>query len=306
MKYIITGATGFVGQALVNQLILEKNQVYVLVRNETKIPCEWKENELATILFAEMNTYNKIADYIKERDFDVFIHLAWDGTSGMKRADAELQLNNVRYCCDAVRLASALGCKKFLNAGSIMEYEAMKLIPQDASEPGMGNIYSTAKLTADFMAKATAIKEKINYNNIIISNIYGAGEKSQRFLNTTLRKLMNNESIPLTHGEQLYDFIYVTDAVKAIIRVAQSDVIRNESVYIGNSSQKHLKEFILEMKDVVGSTSELLFGKVPFCGALLSYNEFDTSKLEDKLQFTPTITFSRGIELTIRWMEEQG
>lgn len=305
MKYIVTGAAGFVGQALVNELISEKNQVLVLVRNTCKIPCEWKENKLLTILAVEMKNYSEIANDIKERDFDVFIHLAWAGTSGMERADVDLQLNNVRYCCDAVRLAASLGCKKFLNAGSIMEYEAMQFIPKDGSQPGMGNIYSTAKMTADFMAKATSVKEGINYNNIIISNIYGAGEKSQRFLNTTLRKMMKNESIPLTHGEQLYDFIYIDDAVKAIRKVAENDDICNEAVYIGNSVQRPLKEFILEMKEAAGSTSELLFGKIPFNGALLCYNEFDTLKLENRLEFTPTISFAKGIELTKQWLEEQ-
>lgn len=67
------------------------------------------------------------------------------------------------------------------------------------------------------MAKIVSVNAEIEYINVIISNIYGAGEESERFFNTTLRKMMNHEKIPLTHGEQMYDFIYVSDAVRAII-----------------------------------------------------------------------------------------
>lgn len=305
MKYIVTGATGFVGQALVNQLIKEKNHIVVLVRNQAKVPKEWIENDLVTIFISEMENYNKIVEYIKEKNFDIFVHLAWSGTSGMERANVKMQLDNVNYCCEAVCLAAKLGCKKFVNAGSIMEYEVIDFIPSDGTQPGLGNIYSTAKLTADYMAKTIAAKEGLNYNNVIISNIYGAGEKSQRFLNTTLRKMLRNESIPLTHGNQLYDFIYITDAVNAIIKVSQSDEIINESVYIGNTTQKPLKDFILEMKNIVASDSVLLFGAVPFNGALLRYNEFDTFKLEQRLNFVPIVSFEQGIKLTRKWMEEQ-
>lgn len=41
----------------------------------------------------------------EENDYDVFYHLAWAGTTGTARDDADLQLKNIEYTLDAVELA---------------------------------------------------------------------------------------------------------------------------------------------------------------------------------------------------------
>lgn len=302
MKIVVTGATGFVGKWLVAELLKQGDEVTVVVRDEKRIPNEWKE--LVHVVEAEVQTLFQL----DKKDFpwnyaDMFFHLAWAGTAGMERADTILQLQNVQAACDAVRLAKRLECGRFVNAGSIMEYEAIQYIASDGSIPGMGNIYSTAKMTADFMAKTVATKEEICYTNVIISNIYGVGEKSARFLNTTLRKMLRNEKIELTHGRQSYDFIYVTDAVKQIVLAGKQGEV-NSVYYIGNAQQRTLKEFVVEMKQVLQSDSELIFGKIPFSGAMLTYKEFDTSKLE-KMGFAPEVPFAEGVKLTRDWMLEK-
>ena len=301
MKAVVTGATGFVGKWLVEELLRQGDEVTVIVRNSNSVPCNWKTQVHIVEASLEQLSHLTVNDF-NMATADMFFHFAWAGTSGMDRADTEMQLANVQYACDAVRLASILNCKRFVNAGSIMEYEAMAYVPQDTTKPGMGYIYSIAKLTADCMAKTVATKEKIGYINVIISNIYGIGEKSARFLNTTMRKMLNNERIPLTHGEQLYDFIYVEDAVKAII-LAGKEGIENSSYYIGNVDQKPLKEYIVEMRDVLKSVSELAFGEVPFVGPRLTYHEFSTRGLTE-LGFFPAVSFAEGIKLTKDWMVE--
>ena len=301
MKIVITGATGFVGQWVVKEYLARQDDITVLVRDLKRVPAEWDGR--VHVIQASLSDFERLnkKDF-KEDEYDLFYHFAWSGTSGMERANTELQLDNVKYTCDAVRLAAKIGCKRFVYAGSIMEYEAMQYVLKDATQPGMGNIYSTAKLTANFMAKTIAVKEGIEYINIIISNIYGKGEISTRFLNTTIRKMISNEKISMTLGEQLYDFIYVSDAAEAIVLSAEKGE-RNSSYYIGNTSQRPLKEYVLKMKEVLMSKSELAFGEIPFCGALLSYKEFDTYKLE-KLGFTPKITFAQGVRLVGEWMRE--
>ncbi|EOS23232.1 hypothetical protein C806_02737 [Lachnospiraceae bacterium 3-1] len=299
MKIVVTGATGFVGQWLVNELLDQNDDVTILVRNKERIPKKWKG--CVHMVEASMEQ----ASGLDKKEFpcgeaDIFIHLAWAGASGLERADSQLQLQNVQFSCDMVKLAGKLHCSRFVNAGSIMEYEAMQYIPQEGAMPGMGNIYSTAKLAADFMGKATAINLGIEYINLIISNIYGAGEHSARFLNTTLRRMLNHEQIPLTHGKQLYDFIYASDAAKAIALAGKKGK-GNTAYYIGNSRQYPLKDFVLQMKKVLGSKSELLFGKAPFQGAMLRYDEFDTGKLEE-LGYRTEIDFAKGVNLTKEWI----
>lgn len=299
MNVVVTGSTGFVGRELVAELLRQKDHVTVLVRERRQIPKEWAE--CVQVIEASMEQY---AD-LEKKDFageeaDVFFHLAWNGTSGNLRANVPVQLKNIQYTCDAVSLAEKLNCKRFVNAGSIMEYEAMQYLTSAEADPGMGYIYSTAKLTADFMAKTTAVNHHMDYINVVISNIYGPGECSARFINTTVRKMLKNQIIELTHGQQLYDFIYITDAVKEVVLAAKKGE-HNRNFYIGNAAPKPLKDFIIQMKKILKSESELQFGKVPFKGALLSYKEFDTEEMR-KLGYEPAITFEQGITMLKDWM----
>ena len=300
MKAVVTGATGFVGRWLVEELLHQKDDVTILVRDKERVPKRWEGKLHVVESSLDRAAMLHRVDF-PAGDADIFFHLAWEGASGgSQRADSKLQLKNVQYACDMVELARRLHCSRFVNAGSIMEYEAMQYIPENGAVPGMGNIYSTAKLAADFMAKAASVHAGLEYINVIISNIYGAGEYSERFFSTVLWKMVHHEKIPLTHGEQLYDFIYASDAAKAIALAAQKGE-KNTAYYIGNPTQYPLKHFVLQMKDVLESRSELLFGEVPFRGAMLTYKEFDTCKL-GQLGFQPEIDFLKGIKLTKEWM----
>ena len=303
MNVIVTGATGFIGKWLVNELLNQQDNVTIIVRNKKRVPKVWETSvKILEISLEQFKTLGRM-DFSNDV-FDIFFHLAWEGASGEERANVQMQLENVQYTCDAVELAARIQCRSFLNAGSIMEYEAMHYIPKEGTTPGIANIYSTAKLSADFMAKTLAVKEGIDYRNAIISNIYGPGEFSSRFINSTLKKMLNHEEIRLTHGRQLYDFIYVSDAVRAMILVGKKGK-SNMAYYIGNPKQRQLKEFILQMKEVTKSKSKLLFGHVPFQGTMLDYHEFAKEDIRN-LGFIPEIDFAQGITLTKEWILEEG
>lgn len=299
MNVIVTGATGFLGTALVKELLDNQVNVTVLTRkNKNNL------DRRAKLVYCPLEEMKNVdVSSTSAGVFDIFFHFGWDGTSGATRGDFALQLKNAEYSCDALQLASKLGCRTFVNAGSISAYEAMATMKKDDSKPGLGNIYATAKLTADLMAKTLASNLGISYINVLISNIYGIGEHSQRFLNATLRKLLRNETIPLTHGDQLYDFIYISDAVQAICLSAKLGK-SHENYYIGNTEQKPLRQFVVEMKQIVGSKSQLEFGLIEQTGPSLTYDEFDTAKVKNEFGFLPQVSFKDGITRTKNWILE--
>lgn len=302
-KAIVTGATGFVGGWLVKELVSQGVKVIAVVRSEESDIKALQQNDNIRIVVCPLEEINTLPLRILDEDIDVFYHFAWAGTSGMNRADIKLQLSNVTATCDAVKAASEVGCLKFVNAGSIMEYEAMQYIPADGTKPGLSNIYSTSKQAADFMAKTLAVSLKISYVNAIISNIYGAGEKSARLINTTIRKFLSKERTTFTHGEQLYDFIYVSDAARAFFLLGKSGKAYT-SYYIGNPIPQPLKDFIIKIRNVVDENIKLTFGEMPFQGALLKYTEFEKEKLYKEFGFETEITFEQGIQKTIQWIQK--
>lgn len=302
---IVTGATGFVGRWLIKELTSRDVKVIAVIRSRQSDAAFLEQIKNVEIVVCPLNEISTLPHKISKENIDVFYHFAWSGTSGADRADIKLQLENVQATCSAVRAASEIGCKKFVNAGSIMEYEAMQYIPENGSTPALGNIYSIAKQTADFMAKTLAVSLKLSYNNGIISNVYGPGEKSARFINSTIRKFLSKEKTRFTLGDQLYDFIYASDAARAFYLIGERGKPYS-SYYIGNTTPKPLKEFIMQIRDGVDKNIELNFGEIPFEGGRLKYTEFDTHKLLDEFGFEPEVAFKQGIANTVKWIQDEG
>ena len=107
-------------------------------------------------------------------------------------------------------------------ASSINEMETYEYLQSDDIEPAGGYIYGTGKLAAHLMGETVAKINGIEFIPVIITNIYGVGEKSARMIYTSINKLVHKEHCSFTAGYQTYDFIYITDAINSIIAVAEN------------------------------------------------------------------------------------
>lgn len=300
-KAIITGANGFVGSNLVEELLKRGYVVYAVIRSQKSDTGRIPKNENVHLVYCDLKGINSLPDLLGDENIDCFFHLAWEGTSGAERGDYGLQLNNVKYSCDAAKAAKKLKCSKFIFAGSIMEYEAMQYLAQSDARPGRGYFYSISKLAADYMSKVEAVNSGIEYINCLVSNIYGAGEISERFVNTTIRKMLKGESLRFSSGEQSYDFIYVTDAVKALAVIAEKGKANSE-YYIGSNKIRKLKEYIILMRDIIAPEATLHLGAFDYNGPFLDYSNIDVDKLYRELNFELEVPFETGIKLTRDWI----
>lgn len=185
-----------------------------------------------------------------------------------------------------------------------MAYECIKVMESDPL-PASGNIYSTAKLAADFMARTVAAAKGIPYISAVISNIYGPGEYSPRLVNTTIRKILNGEKTVFSDGTQTYDFIYIDDAAQAFLAMAESGKVpRGGAYYVGSSRPAPLKEFLLELGKAVNPDVRLGIGKADFKGICLDYSMFDIDALRRDTGFTPSYSFYDGIKKTTEWIRK--
>lgn len=301
-KAIVTGANGFIGTALCKELSAQGVQVIAIVRNESANINSIKDVEGIRIVYSDLSQFGNLASAILDRDVDVMYHLAWIGSAGPLRGNEEVQLKNVQYTCDAVRACKEMNCKKFVFASSIMEYE-IAAVMESTRTPGINTLYSTAKIAADYMAKTIAGDLGIEYMRVVISNIYGVGELSPRLINTSIRKMLNGEHCAFSAGEQMYDFIYITDAAKAFVALGDCGKA-NGTYYLGSQNPKPLKEFLIEMKDAVDPDIEIGLGEIPFDGITLSYEEFDIHAIKNDTGFVPEVSFADGIKKTTEWIRE--
>ena len=293
-KVIVTGANGFIGKTLVNALLAKGYQVTAL---DVRFDDVLAKDERITCVNVMNKEVAALMQAIPQAEYKCFFHLAWVGTSGSARADYNVQLNNVKLTCDYIKLCSEIGCKRVVYASSINEMETYEYLQSDDIEPAGGYIYGTGKLAAHLMGETVAKLNGIEFIPVIITNIYGVGEKSARMIYTSINKLVHNEHCSFTAGYQTYDFIYITDAINSIIAVAEKGKAFNR-YYIGSGEPKPLREFLLEMRDIVDQEAELGLGDLPFKGVDISYDKFDLKKVERDTGYINQIPFAQGIKMT--------
>ncbi len=295
---IISGASGFIGKNLVKNLL---GRGYKITALDLRFDDELLSS--ATCVSMENKTIEQVAEELKE-EYSCFLDLAWVGTSGPMRADYNVQLENVRLTCDFIKLASMIHCPRFIYASSINEMETYEYLQSDDIEPSGGYIYGTGKLAAHLMGETYAYINGIEFIPVIITNIYGIGEKSARLIYTSILKLLKGEHCSFTEGYQTYDFIYITDAINSIIEVAEKGKAFNR-YYIGSGEPKSLREFLLKMRDIVAPDAKLGLGDIPFKGVSVNYNQFDMKQIEKDTGYKNKVSFEEGIKMTTEYIRKE-
>lgn len=297
---IITGADGFVGSYTVQKFLEEGMNVLAIDISEK--PNRLKEHKNLTYLQCDINNTENLKAAVTADKYDTFVHFAWAGSAGTARIDYELQMKNALTTVECVKAAKELGCTRFICAGSIMEYEVEAAVHTQESRPGMGYIYGMGKHIAHCMSKAVAANIGIDLVWPMITNAYGAGELSPRFVNTTIRKIINNEPLQFTAATQNYDFVYVTDVANAFYLIAKNGKPFCEYM-IGSGNAKPLKEFIYEMQQALAPDTVPLFGDVPFTGTNMPLETFSTENTEKDTGFKPAVSFAEGTKMTMDWLK---
>lgn len=297
---IITGADGFVGSYTAKYFVQQGCNVLALDIGPSANRLE--ESEHLTYIQCNITDIEGMKKIIPADTYDTFVHFAWAGSAGSARVDYNLQMQNALTTVEVMKAAKELGCTRFVCAGSIMEYEVEAAIHSQGSNPGMGYIYGMGKHIAHCMCKSVAVDIGIELVWPMITNAYGVGELSPRFVNTTIRKIINGEPLQFTAATQNYDFVYVTDVARAFYLIAKNGKPFCEYM-IGSSNAKPLKEFIIEMTSALDEKAIPVFGDVPFTGTNMPIETFDTSDTENDCGFMAEVSFAEGCKMTMEWLK---
>ena len=298
-KALVTGANGFIGSALVKELLANGVEVIALDREN----CNGNIPTGARFVPHDMSNSADLPKLISDRDIDVMYHMAWAGSFGPNRSEYPLQLDNVKYTCDAVKTAAEMGIKRFVGAGTLAQMDCMAYIGENGSTPNAVSCYGTAKIAAQYMSKAVANAVGVEHIWCVLSNTYGVGNTTMNFVNLASKMLLNGERASFTAGEQNYDFVYITDTITGIYLCGKNGKT-NYSYYIGSGKPRKLKEYIVKIRDTIDPSIPLYLGDIPFNGNSLPLEAYDCTSIMEDTGYVPEVDFNDGIVKTIDWLKE--
>lgn len=294
MRYVVTGATGFIGKALVDYLLQIGHEVYAVSRSKEQVVAFWPEKENLHAISCEMGDYAKLNEQIS--DADVFVHLAWAGTTVEDRYSTDLQEKNMRSTLDAMRVAKQMNCRLFVATGSQAEYGPTTDIITEHTPCHPVMAYGIAKLK--MLDECSALSEKINmqYLHLRICSVFGKGDHPYTLIETAMSKMLKGEPIDLSECTQSWNFLYVKDMAYQIERICKAVIMKNANpgIYLmASDDTRPLKSYMEEMRRVLKSSSELRYGAVQ-TKKVTSLNP-DTAKLKNVIGKLNNFTFEQAL-----------
>lgn len=299
MKYVVAGATSFLGLHLCDYLLGEGQEVFAICRQGSPKVAKLQKHKNLHIIYADMSEYRQLENQINQAD--VFVNLAWKATIHEGRDQKESQWQNVEYSFDALKAARHMGCKLFVEAGSQAEYGSTQECQTEQSECRPFSEYGKSKLAIKDMAFAYAKLTGMKYIHLRIFSTYGEGDKEWTMIISCLKKMLHNEPIDLSPCTQNWNFVYVKDAVKQIALLCdyalRKDNFTQEIYHVASEDTRPLKDFVMEMKRQAGSDSQLNFGAIT--PAHFVSLQPDMTKTKSAIGFISDYTFAEGIKNVI-------
>lgn len=301
-RYVLTGGTGAIGSALVHQLLKDNHEVLIIAHpGSTRIIQEAYTSNNCKIIECDLNAY---ASLQLEDTYDIFMHLAWSGTTGSARDDDAIQKENILGTIDAVNLAKKLGCHTFVGVGSQAEYGRYNICINETFVPHPETAYGKAKLEASKEALQFCKENHINAIWARVCSVYGPHDRTDSLISYCVKNMLEKKPLSLTACEQVWDFLYEEDAAKALLQLASQG--KNQEIYNVAYGESHiLKEYIESIARQTNYNLPIGFGVLPYQDNQVMHLEMSIDKLKNDTGFTPSILFEQGIENLIKWYERR-
>jgi len=285
--FLVTGASGFVGRALVDRLVGDGATVHGVSRvGAGDRRAAWSQVDLVD--------RQSVRDLIETTRPDVVFNLAG-------RVTGERALDQVRPTLSANLLATAnlleavaeVGCERFVQIGSLEE-------PEGVEEPP-NSPYAAAKAASTAYALMFERLFSVPATVARLFMVYGPGPgPATRLIPRVITSVLTGAELKLTSGERPIDWIYLADVVEGLVRIAGPNALRGKVVDLGSG-------LLVPAKEVVEKLFALLEVKVPPPFGTLPDRPFervraaDIAQTEAMLGWRPETDLDTGLAATVDW-----
>ena len=258
LKVIITGANSFVGQRIIHFGLKKGWNITGFVRKGT---IEMALEKGAKYVFADMSEYPQKLELSGRSD--CLINLAWRGTRGLDREDSILQKMNREETIGAIKTAIENGVSTVVTAGSQLEYGHHLGLIDESVKCNPDSEYGKQKYELFLTASDMCLCNNVRIIEPRFFSLYGPGDYKGTMIMSIINKMLSNEQCLLTECTQLWDYLYVDDAAAALVELINNNDAKG--VYnFGSGDCRELKAYVEEMRQITRSSSEIVYGAVPY------------------------------------------
>jgi UDP-glucose 4-epimerase len=304
MRCLVTGASGHLGSYLTELLVKEGAQTFVLVRPGSDL---WRLGgvlDRVEVLRADLPGIKSIAPAINQARPEAVFHLAWQGVTSAFKDSPEQLTNNVAGSLDLFETVRAAGCKLWVGVGSQAEYGPHDSVLTESTPTHPVTAYGLGKLSVGMLTKKLCELTGMRYVWLRLLATYGPKDDDRHLIPTTINQLLAGARPRLTGGEQLWDYLYVEDAARAIYEAA----IKPEAQGVFNlgSGEAWSVRYILErLRNLIDPSLPLGFGEIPYPPDQLMRLETSVDQLRAATGWTPQVSLDEGLRRTIEWHKSQ-
>ena len=305
-KILVSGGAGFIGSAFVRQGIRRGYEIIVVDKvtyagdlarlkevsgdyrfYETDI-CQ--KNKLESIIQKEKPRF--IANFAAETHVD----------RSIQDATAFIQ-TNVIGIQNLIDISRKFCVEKFLHISTDEVYgEGRQGRFREDNRLRPGNPYSATKAAAEWLIKAAVRTYRFPVLIVRPSNNYGPWQYPEKFVPVIILKALNNQRIPVYgKGEQIREWMYVSDCVEGIFTVLDKGTI-GETYNIGSYFEQPNLETVRTILRYLGKSRDLIQFVEDRPGHDFRYS-VDCARIR-RLGWRPRIDFLTGMKQTVEWYRE--
>ncbi len=306
-KVLITGAAGFLGSFLSEEL-LKNNYKVIGIDNFFRGKKEYLPNH-DNFTFNKIDLVKqpkKIKDIVKKEKPDVIIHYAAiNGTKYFYDIPFKLIDNNVRMTQNVLEACKKSSVKKIVYASSSETYGEPQQIPTPETHPILLNIhtnrdsYASSKAICDFYVKLFALENNLDFLILRIFNTYGPHMDTSEYgqvIPEFIYKMFNHKQFTIIgNGQHTRSFCYVSDHTRLVRKLIEN--ISNEIVNVGND--KEIK--IVDLAKLMHEMENKEFNPKYLPGREYDHKrrQPDITKLKKLINDYPKISLKNGLKQSI-------
>lgn len=261
MKIALTGATGFIGGALVKALKADGNDVFAIIRKNTS-PKSLDESSVPYYVFD--GSIEGLSQFFSGHKIEGVMHLASHFLAKHEIKDVpELISSNVLFSTQVLEATVQGQVKWFINTGTAWQhYENKDYSPV--------NLYAATKQAFQDIAQYYSQTSPLVFSTIQLHDTFGPGDTRPKLFNLWQKVLASGERLSMSKGEQIIDISYIDNVVDAFLGLAKllssdQNGSHSDSVYVVSSPERMiLKDLARVFEEVAGAQLNIGWGERPY------------------------------------------